>query len=367
MKAEFTPCTFGESDADTAVMEHPEWFVGAGIGDARPGQLTYHGPQNVGVHIVEPIQGADPQRDGVIIIPRSYEAAYAPDVSTDPRHDLEAKRDAVIANVLGKMVVGVDTPGFGLNPDAKPRAGHILTAVTGSMVPHAKVQLEAIVAALKHADMYNPRVERGLKLELLGYSMGNIAVVDMLSQLDRYVPGSEVANLTLVEAVSDQNFNLIGDKGLLSAIARETNEENTNRYFAQNARNGLAVGYDREEDDFTQHHPDRESRQSVAKSRGSFTNLSIGAGMWRGWASRLAPELAHHNITNVRILRTNGSEVAREAQNNETALYLAEVAPDVSLTTVVPEDGETDHHHTIWQSLPAMAVLLHELSVYTER
>jgi len=359
MKLEFQKLPFTEKDANDVVDDNLQWFIGAARGDKRPGTLDYFGPQNVGVHIVEPRQGSDPQRDGVIIIPRSYEAAYAPYAGSDPAYDLEAKRDAVIANVLGKTVVGVDTPGFGFNPDASPQIGQILAAATGSMAPHARVQLEAILAALKQAGIYDPKIEKQLRLEFIGYSMGNIAVVDMLGQLDRVVENADVTHATFVEAVNDHAFMPVGHNGLLESIARETNDVNTNRYFDQNARNGLVVGYDRDEDDYTLRHPGREMRQRDAKDRGNATNVSIGTGMAvHGWGSRAKARLARHQVPVVDMIRTNGSEVARPEKNAMTAYELAQVVPDFAMTTVIPGQGEPDHHHPIWQSLPGTATIM---------
>lgn len=358
MKLEFQTLPFTEKDADSVVARNPQWFSGAGRGDARPGTLDYFGPQSVGVHIVEPRQGSDPQRDGVIIIPRSYEAAYAPYAGSDPAYDLEAKRDAVIANVLGKTVVGVDTPGFGLNPDAMPRINQTLAGATGSMAPHAKVQLEAILVALKQAGIYDPRVEKQLRLELIGYSMGNIAVIDMLGQLDRLVENPNVTHVTFVEAVNDYGFNPLGHDGLMASIGRETDKTNTDRYFDQNARNGLTVGYDRDADDYTRLHPGREMRQREAKERGAATNIAIGAGMARGWRGRAKSQLERYQVPSADMVRTNGSEVARPEKNAMTALELSEVVPDFALTTVIPGTGEPDHHHPIWQSLPGAATIV---------
>ncbi len=360
-KPEFRTVTFGESDADTIVRDHPEWFAGAHATDARPGTLDYYGAHHVGVHIVHPEKGNnDPQRDGIVIVPRSYEAMFGPFSGDDTPFDLEAKRDAVIANILNKTVVGVDTPGFGMNPDAKPDYAHMREAsVYGSMIPHTYAQLEAIMAALKDQGIYDPNIESMLRMEFVGYSMGNIAVVDMMHQLPEFVPNPEVTGLMMVEPVNDQKFGLIGDKGLLAAIGRETNQPNTDRYFAQNVRNDLPAGYDREAgDNFGDFNPGRRARQEAAKKQGSATNLSIGAGMRKPFAPRLAQQLAAQPAIDVDMVRTNGSEVARREQNARTAVELAQVADRLAATTVLPTEDEPDHHHPIWQSLPGTAAIV---------
>ena len=359
MKLEYTRSSFSKEDADRTVMDHPEWFLGAGAEEERPGTLDYYGPQHVGVHIVAPLQaGADPERDGVILIPRSYEATYG----IDGRADLEGKRDAVIANVLGKFVIGYDTPGFGMNPDAEQRTGQILTAaLSGSMRPHAKAQLEAIVAAMKREGIYDEKREKQLQLEFIGYSMANIAVVDTLGQLGKFMPGAKVTGITLAEAVNDKSMGL---PTLLGAIGRETNEVNTNRYFEDDRRHGLAVGYDRQTYDVTQYNQARLLEQKAAKKRGNVTNVSIGAGMRKPWEPRLTRELSRpdYSETIVRMLRTNGSEVAREDQNRQTALDLSSTGVSgVRMHTVFPGEGEPDHHHPFWQSLPMVAAMLYEL------
>lgn len=360
-RPEFRTVIFGESDADAIVRDHPEWFTGARATDARPGTLDYYGSHHVGVHIVHPNNGEnDPQRDGIVVVPRSYEAMFGPFSGDDTPFDLEAKRDAVIANILNKTVVGVDTPGFGMNPDAKPDYVYMREAgIYGSMIPHTYAQLEAILAALKDQGIYDPHVETTLRMSFVGYSMGNIAVVDMMHQLPELIPNPEVTGLMMIEPVNDQKFGLIGDKGLLAAIGRETNQTNTDRYFAQNVRNDLPAGYDREAgDDFKDFNPGRRARQEAAKKVGSATNLSIGAGMRKPIAPRLAYQLSQQPPIPVDMVRTNGSEVARREQNAKTATVLAQVADTLAATTILPQVGEPDHHHPIWQSLPGTAAII---------
>lgn len=365
MKAEFSKLTFSEQDADKTVAAHPDWFVGAHMGDERTGHLDYYGRQQIGVHIATPTSGAGVEK-GIVIIPRSYQDAFAP--AEHGRFDLETKRDQVIANVLGKVVVGVDTPGFGLNPDVKRNSLQIGASLTGSMAPHSRAQLEAIRDALKQQGLYDAETDKQLLLELIGYSMGNIAVTDMLAQTSILGKDVRLAQLTHVEAVNDQTHGLLGRDGLLPAIGREMSDDVMNRYLAQNARNGLGNRYDRMVDDYSQRDIDRDERMRRAIGLGNLTNLPIGAGMWRGWAPRLIDELKRptYSGTKIRLLRTNGSQVARERQNTETTLQIADLGLDSAMYTVHPGENEVDHRHPIWQSLPATAALIHEVHHLTD-
>ena len=362
MKAEFKHTSIDETDLDSSVKAHPEWFTGAYTSDPRPGKVTYHGPHEVGVHTVHPIQGDDPSRDGVIIVPRAFAAMYTGHDNEDAPYDFEAKRDAVIANVLGKTVVGVETPGYGMYTPGKPDMSLLWNAGRGNLVPHARIQLEAIIAALKEEGIYDPRHERELTLSFIGYSMGNIAVADMFGHLDELIPGARVDRVTAVEPVNDQKFKLFRHNGLVAAIGRETNDENTNRYFAQNARHDLAVAYDREEGaGFATRHPDRTRRQDEVQKRAQLTNGAIGAGMRRAWSPRMKPELARRGNVDVDLIRGDGSEVSRPEPALKTALEFAEVTPRTTVTTLHAREGEPDHHHPFWHSLPMVAVLLDEL------
>ena len=362
MKAEFKQKIIGETDIDSSVSTHPEWFVGAHTSDPRPGHVTYHTRHEVGVHTVHPDQGSDPARDGVVVVPRAFAAMYSGHDNEDSPYDFEAKRDAVIANVLGKTVVGVETPGYGMYASGKPNLPLIWNAAKGNLVPHARIQLEAVLAALKKEGIYDPKFERELELGFIGYSMGNIAVADMLGELEAMMPGAQVERLMFVEPVNDQKFGLFGQDGLMAAIGRETNDENTNRYLAQNARHDLAVAYDREESDgFAIRHLERAKRQKEVQDRAALVNGMIGAGMRKAWAPRVKPELARLGDVETDLIRADGSEVSRPKQTVQTALEFAEVTPLTTVTTLHAREGEPVHHHPFWHSLPIAAVLLHEL------
>lgn len=366
MKAEFSRLVFGEHDADETVAAHPEWFIGAHQRDPRPGHIDYYGPQYVGVHIVEPAQGSDPVEDGVVVVPRSYQDTFAP--LSEGEFDHDAKRDQVIANVLGKIVVGVDTPGFGMNPDARSNIQQMVYAVTGSMAPHSLAQMAAIRDALKQRGIYDPALDHILNMQFIGYSMGNIAITDMQQHLSILGDGVKVEGLSFVEAVNDQNHALLGAEGLLPAIGREMSDEVMNRYLTQNERHDLSGRYDREVGNHVARDAARDGLMKSAISHGMAANLSIGAGMWRGWAPRLVGELRgpQYSGTKIRLLRTNGSHVARQQQNAHTTVQLAEAGLDTHMYTVYPAEGEPDHRHPFWQSLPMTAALLHEIQVTAE-
>lgn len=341
-----------------AVAGLPEVFASSKAGHERPGSLEYYTDQNIGVHIAQP-ETQEVKAGEYIIVPRSYEAAYG----TEGGADLEAARDQVIANMTGKTVIGVDTPGFGMNKTAKRSFRQIVAgAFRGSMKRHAKKQIEAVKLALE-AHGLQPDDE-GVRLSLLGYSMGNIAVVDALGEIDRQLPRATIESIDMVESVSDQRFALLGKAGLLSAIGRETNSENVERYLDENARAGLKVSYDRRADNPSEFHAERKAEQDKAKQRGMLANLALGLGMRRGYRDRLTRELSadKYGTTKVRLFRANASEVAREEANTATYEALAAVHPDVSMLTIDNPEDEAAHHHPVWQSLPAVATIMHTIN-----
>lgn len=358
MSAETRSITITDETVRSAVEDLPEVFASSKISHDSTNRLGYFTDQNVGVSISRPERETDTP-DDFILVPRSYEATY----ETDKRAGLESARDQVIANMTGKTVIGVDTPGFGINPDAKRSFRQILSAAfTGKMKRHARVQIEAVKQAMEAAGI--DVEDRDVRLHLLGYSMGAIAVVDMLGEIEDQMPTAKVESISMIEDVSGQKFRLLGKQGLLAAIGRETNETNVNRYLKDNADHGLKVAYDRNQTDYVQNDEARKAEQDKAKKRGLVTNLALGIGMRRGSTKRLTRELLkdRYNKTKIRLFRTSGSEVAREDANLKTLEQIAATHPDVSLTTIDTGDADSKHHHPIWQSAPAVAAIMYELN-----
>ena len=355
-----TSLTINNETADSAVVCLPDVFKSSKVGSDHTSELRYFTAQNVGVNISRPEAGTNtPQVNDYIIVPRSYEATYG----SKRGADIEAARDQVIANMTGRTVIGVDTPGFGIKPDARKSFRQIVSAVfTGRMKRHARVQIEAVKQAMEVAGI--DVNDRDIRLHLLGYSMGNIAVTDMLGEIEDQMPSARVETITMVEDVSDQKFRLLGKKGLLAAIGRETSDSNVNRYLKENADNSLIVAYDRDQTDYTSYDDSRKAEQDRAKKRGLLTNLALGIGMRRGSTKRLMRELkkARYSETKIQMFRTSGSEVARKNENQKTLEQIAVTHFDTSLTTIETGDNDTEHHHPIWQSLPMVAAIIYELN-----
>ena len=125
-----------------------------------------------------------------------------------------------------------------------------------------------------------------------------------------------------------------------------------------NQEYGLTVSYDRDPRTL-EFDNERKEELDKAKKAGMLGNLALGLAMRKGYSDKLTETLKDEKYrdTKIRMFRTDGSEVAREEANAKTANQLKDVT-NITRYTIESADDEPEHHHPIWQSLPAVAVLL---------
>ena len=351
--------TISLKNTSNIVERRPEVFVSSDANRETMGKLEYFTDKNIGVFTTSPEEGTtEPKSNEYLVVPLSYEALFG----TDATSDLESKRLQVIANMTGKTVVGVETPGFGMGDKSSSKAkllgASLHSAAFGGMKKQAQWQVDAIKEAASKNNETLKLDSKDAKVSFFGYSMGNMATTDMLKPFSTAFPDAEVDTLYMLEGVSDQDFSLLGKDGLLQSIGRETNEENVKRYLKDNQEDGLTVSYDRDPKTL-EFDNERKEELDKAKKAGMLGNLALGLAMRKGYSDKLTETLKDEKYrdTEIRMFRTDGSEVAREEANAKTANQLKDVT-NITRYTIESADDEPEHHHPIWQSLPAVAVLL---------
>ena len=345
------------SDAEVIGFQHdhPEVFKGAHHQEPDLGVTGI--AHNVGVHIAKP-QG-EALDDVAIIAPRSYEAMLD-SFYMQGRYGVEASRDQVLANTTGRTVIGVDTPGFAVNPGVSMSALQMFQGARGNLKPIAEAQLRAI---LEFTQAHQVSLDR---IHMLGYSMAAAAVVGMTEVLPEMLPKTQIADITLFEPANDYGRAMFGDQGLQAHIQRETNADNTLRYLRLSVAerdNALKISFDRDpENEDLALDPERQAIFAAAQKRGQMGNVALGFGLRVGFTTK-KKKWYHTQDSAVtppfRIIRTDGSEIARLQANQKTVESIGEYTQSRLITISNPEHP---HHHPIWQSLGAVASIFHAVN-----
>ena len=140
--------TISLKNTSNIVERRPEVFVSSDANRETMGKLEYFTDKNIGVFTTSPEEGTtEPKSNEYLVVPLSYEALFG----TDATSDLESKRLQVIANMTGKTVVGVETPGFGMGDKSSSKAkllgASLHSAAFGGMKKQAQWQVDAIKEA----------------------------------------------------------------------------------------------------------------------------------------------------------------------------------------------------------------------------
>jgi pimeloyl-ACP methyl ester carboxylesterase len=285
------------------------------------------------VHIAD-ARPSDNKGD-TIVVPRAF-IGY----SDDP---FEQQRDIAIANALEARVIGIDTPGAGLDKRTvgKTNLRQKWDALQGRLEGHGDLQVRALLDVLKgDTDQLN----------FIGYSLGAFAVTAMLRSQKFTESGLQVGGIGFVEAVNDQDWPLLGSHGLQQTIARE--DAANERYLRETQALGYeATAYDRDSNDLSLKHP--EGRKLPIR----LDSLLLGAGMRKGFADDFAAHLRETAAgTPIALYRANASGVARPEANEATATALR-----ARLVEILPPNEDEPHRHPMWHSMGAAAMLAREI------
>ncbi len=274
-----------------------------------------------------------------ILLPRAFQAYSG--------GTLEQLRDQVIADTLKDVdvrVVSIDTPGMGLNQSAESSDEWRTAAAKGNLDLRASATIEALAEGLGIKDE---------ALHIWGYSMGAwmAAAIVRSPAFQKY--RLRVGSFNLIEPVNDQDW---GYRDVVAAISGEF--KHTKRYFKETSEHFPTL-------------PPRIQPENGTVLRPESTkfrkdDFALGRGMAVGFAPNLAKaveEDAQNNTTGLSkvplgIYRANGSFATR-AKAVETTLEMLERSgqSNLSYTEIISKNEKMPHHHLIWHSMGAVALL----------